>query len=122
MEESTDVKYNNLILNMFPSIKEAFEENTSWQAGIETAIILTYEDVLVPYIVEQLNQNNLEQINKIVNLIEDMITSNDDYLFNVALIGVLEALRGKQVGQKIRDFLKERSLEEYDNLEIYKKH
>ncbi len=122
MEESTDVKYNNLILNMFPSIKEAFEENTSWQDGIETAIILTYEDVLVPYIVEQLNQNNLEQINKIVNLIEDMITSNDDYLFNVALIGVLEALRGKQVGQKIRDFLKERSLEEYDNLEIYKKH
>ena len=107
---------------MFPSIKEAFEENTSWQAGIETAIILTYEDVLVPYIVEQLNQNNLEQINKIVNLIEDMITSNDDYLFNVALIGVLEALRGKQDGQKIRDFLKERSLEEYDNLEIYKKH
>ncbi len=122
MEENTDVKFNNLLINKFPDLKEDFNKNTSWQDGLETSIILTYEDVFVPYIVNQLNSNNLDEITKIVNLIEDMITSNDDYLYNVALIGVLEALRGKEDGQKIRDYLREKSLEEYDNLEIYKKH
>ena len=122
MKEDINVKYNTILLNTFPDLKEKFDEETSWQQGIESPIMSTFEDVFVPYIVKQLADNNVENIKKIADIIEDMITSGNDDVFNVAYVGVLEYLRGDQDGQKIEGYLKEKSLAEYNDLEIYKKH
>lgn len=109
-------KYNVLLLEKFPSLKEEFDEYTSWQDGINTGSTLIYEDVFVPYVIKQLVNDNTEELEKISSLIEDLITSNDEYAVNIAYVAILESLKSDSSGQKIEGFLKQHSKKEYNEL------
>ena len=113
--ENRDKRLNDLLLSRFPDLRQEFDEWTSWQEGIDTSAMLTYEDVLDPYIIKQLALDSREEIIKIADFIEEFLNI-DDYALNIAEVGVLEALKSDREGQKIRPFLKEKSLEIYDNL------
>ncbi len=109
-------KYNELLLKQFPSLKDEFEQYTSWQDGINTGSTLVYEDIFVPYIIKQLVNNNTSELEKISSFIESLIISSDEYAVNIAYIAILESLKSNANGQKIESFLKEKSKKEYDEL------
>lgn len=109
-------KYNELLLDKFPSLKDEFDKYTSWQDGINTGSTLVYEDVFVPYVIKQLVNDNTEELEKISSLIEDLITSDDEYAVNIAYIAILESLKSDANGKKIESFLKQHSKKEYNEL------
>jgi hypothetical protein len=119
-DEYLDRDYNTMLLNLFPNLKEEFDEYTSWQEGIDTGSTLVYEDVFIPYAIEQIANNNQEEISKIIHLIDEMVNSNNRYCQNLVEVAVLEALRADPEGQKIRDYLTDNSLSMYDGLSMFK--
>ena len=119
-DEYLDRDYNTMLLNLFPNLKEKFDEYTNWQEGIDTGSTLVYEDVFIPYAIEQIANNNQEEISKIIHLIDEMVNSNNRYCQNLVEVAVLEALRADPEGQKIRDYLTDNSLSMYDGLSMFK--
>lgn len=119
-DEYLDRDYNTMLLNLFPNLKEKFDEYTSWQEGIDTGSTLVYEDVFIPYAIEQIANNNQEEISKIIYLIDEMVNSNNRYCQNLVEVAILEALRADPEGQKIRDYLTDNSLSMYDGLSMFK--
>ena len=109
-------KYNELLLKNFPSLQDEFDKYVSWQDGINTGSTLVYEDVFVPYAINQLVNDNTEELEKISSLIEELITSDDEYAVNIAYIAILESLKSDANGQKIEGFLKQHSKKEYNEL------
>lgn len=51
-------KFNSKLITTFPNLKEKFDKCTNWQEGINTGSIVVYEDVFLPYIIEQIINNN----------------------------------------------------------------
>jgi hypothetical protein len=109
-------KYNSLLLNKFPELKEKFDEYTEWQEGIETGSLLVYEDVFVPYILECLINDKKDELIKIADFIENLITMEDEYAFNIAYIAILESLKSNPNGIMIQKYLKDKSLKEFNEL------
>ena len=109
-------KYNSLLLNKFPELKEKFDDYTNWQDGIETGSLLVYEDVFVPYILECLINDNNDKMIEIANFIEELISSEDEYAFNIAYIAILESLKSNPNGINIQKYLKDKSLKEFNEL------
>ena len=109
-------KYNNLLLTKFPILKKDFEDYTEWQEGINTGSLVVYEDIFVPYIINQLVNENKVEIEKIVSFIEELLDSNDEYAFNIAYVAILETLKSDPNGQKIEKYLKSHGLKEYKEL------
>ena len=109
-------KSNEMLLNIFPELKEEFDKYTSWQEGINTGSTLVYEDIFVPYIIEQLINNNQNEIIKITSFIENLIIQDDEYGFNLAYVAILESLKSDKNGQKIKDYLKDNSLKQFNNI------
>lgn len=79
----------NLLLN-FPELKLKFEKETSWQEGINTGSFITFEDVFMPFIKENVYLNNLEKINKIFKYIENLSFIDDKYVENILYVAILE--------------------------------
>ena len=114
--ENDSKKYNEILINKFPSLKVEFYKFTDELDGIKTGSIVVYEDVFIPYVIKQLNDNNVSEINKITEFIEELLNSSDEYAFNIAYIAILESLKSDDDGKKIKDYLKEKSLKEYNEL------
>ena len=109
-------KYNILLLNKFPELKEKFDNYTNWQDGMETGSLLVYEDVFVPYVLECLINDNNDKMIEIADFIEQLITDNDEYAFNIAYIAILESLKSNPNGINIQKYLKDKSLKEFNEL------
>ena len=109
-------KYNTLLLNKFPELKEKFDNYTDWQDGMETGSLLVYEDIFVPYVLECLINDNNDKMIEIADFIEQLITSNDEYAFNIAYIAILESLKSNPNGKMIQKYLKDNSLKEFNEL------
>ena len=45
---------NTMLLEAFPELKERFEDETSWDDGIETGSYVVYEDIFMPHVVQAL--------------------------------------------------------------------
>jgi hypothetical protein len=114
--ENNYKKYNELLLTKFPSLKDEFEKYTSSQDGINTGSTLVYEDIFVPFVIKQLININIEEINKITELIDELLASKDEYANNIAYVAILESLKSDSNGKKIRNYLNKNSLKYYDEL------
>lgn len=84
---------NALLLKNVPEAEESFEEYTSWQEGLETGCHNVFENVLVPITIKALDDDNEELVRRIFKLINDMITSGDEYQEEVAQLSFLEPLK-----------------------------
>lgn len=49
MEKS---KLNEMLLEHFPELKVEFDNQTSWQEGMDTGCTVTYADVFAPFAAE----------------------------------------------------------------------
>lgn len=104
---------NLLLLERIPSIKEAFDEETSWQEGLETGSIVVFEDVFMPYIVYCVENNFSDEINKCFNFIEECVSSDDSYQKNVIEVAIIENIRSYDIADKLSKFLRQNSLKSY---------
>lgn len=88
----TEKDLNMLLIEEFPDIKDSFDDETSWQDGLNTGCTVTYADVFVPYIVKSVLSNSDERIKKIFNYIEKLVLLNDEYVKQVIMLSIFDPL------------------------------
>ena len=104
---------NSLLLERLPSIREAFDNETSWQEGIETGSIVVFEDVFMPYIIYCVENNVEDEINKCFNFIEECVCSKDSYQKNVIEVSIIENIHSYDIADKLSQYLRTESMKSY---------
>ena len=80
-------KMNLLLIEKFPQLKTAYDEEVSWQDGDETGAHVVYGDVFVPFIEETIQ--NCKSICEIIDFIESILQMKADYSDEVIYSTVL---------------------------------
>jgi len=83
---------NEKLLQTFPELNEAFEEETSWQEGLETGSTVVYEDVFMPFVEEAIEKNDNATISRIFDFIEELAQAEDEYTKQLLMICIFDNL------------------------------
>ena len=83
---------NENLLEKFPELKENFEEETSWQDGIETGSTVVYEDVFMPFVEEAIERRDEKAISRIFDFIEELAEVDDDYTKQLLMVCIFDNL------------------------------
>lgn len=110
---------NQLLLDAFPELKEKFEEETSWQDGIDTGSFIVFEDVFMPFLEANVEMNNIDMIERIYSFIEKLCEIEDSYVENVLYVAILENISDYVNPEPFEKYLKSKSLKIY--MDNYKK-
>ena len=86
----TSRELNQLLLAAFPELNTAFEEETSWQEGVDTGHYVTYEDVFVPFLKNAIEESNEELIERIMTFLEGLAIKKDENIDNLLMVAVFE--------------------------------
>ena len=105
---------NELLLKSFPELKDKFEEETSWQDGIETGCFVTFEDVFMPFLEANVELDNGEMIERIYSFIENLCDIDDEYVQNVLYVAILENISSYSNKELFSKYLKEKSMKIYN--------
>lgn len=106
---------NELLLVRFPNLKDAFDEETSWQDGIETGSTIVFEDVFMPYIVFCFENKMSEELNKCFDFVEECVLSKDDYQKTVIEISIIQNIHSYDIADDLVHYLREESLKSYNH-------
>ncbi|MCL2610520.1 MAG: hypothetical protein FWE02_02470 [Defluviitaleaceae bacterium] len=85
-------KLNRMIPIHFPNLESTYFEEISWQEGENTGSHVIYGDVLTPYIVECIENKNENEIKKIFDFIEEILSFNDKYAEEVVTLSIFESI------------------------------
>jgi len=88
----TSNELNKLLIKSFPELKNAYDEEVSWQEGDDTGSHTVYGDILTPYLSKCLNEQNEKEIKKIFSFIESVLELQDNYIDEVITFSVLEGI------------------------------
>ena len=106
---------NQLLLNRFPELKDAFEKETSWQEGLETGATVTYEDVFMPFFIDGFIRGDKEFQNRLLSFVEELSKTPDEYCQNVVGLAILDDIQSyEMVKDKIVNFLLPESRKQYE--------
>lgn len=83
---------NQILINRFPELEQAYHEEVDWQEGDETGSHVVYGDVFAPYIENIITEKNYEELQKVFIFIEDILLVNDKYSDEVIMFSILERL------------------------------
>jgi len=83
---------NIKMINYFPSLKDKYDDEVGWQEGDKTGSHTVYGDVLTPYLVEKINQDDKKEVTNIFNFLEEIFMLNDEYANDVLTVSVLESI------------------------------
>jgi len=103
-------KLNEILLRKFPELNDKFNEITSWQDGIDTGSFIVFEDVFMPFLEINVDNNNVNMIERIYSFIEELANSNDDYIRNILYVAILENISSFAKTEKYIKYLKNKSL------------
>jgi hypothetical protein len=106
---------NEVLLNEFPELKEAFDEYASRQDGMDTGCFLTYEDLLLPRIRMAFRDCDDRFLKRACHFVEYLLTMGDAYAENVATVGILEGVKTAEDARVVRAHLGPTSLEVFDD-------
>ena len=81
---------NLKLIELLPEVKELYEDETSWQEGDNTGSHIVFADVFFPYIIGNINNENITKKN--FEVIEKILELHDDYADEVITLSVLENL------------------------------
>lgn len=70
---------NKKLIERLPNLHKKYDDEVSWQEGASTGYHTVYGDVLTPYLVECILQNDKQEINNIFSFLEDLLSLNDEY-------------------------------------------
>ena len=110
---------NNLLLIKFPELNDKFNEETSWQEGIETGGFIVFEDVFMPFLEANVEMNNSDMVERIYSFIESLCDIDDEYVQNILYVAILENISSYANPELFIKPLKEKSMKIYN--ESYKK-
>ena len=110
---------NNLLLKKFPELNSKFNEETSWQEGIETGSFIVFEDVFMPFLEVNVEMNNSDMVERIYSFIESLCDIDDEYVQNILYVAILENISSYANPEPFIKPLKEKSMKIYN--ESYKK-
>lgn len=105
-----------LLLNV-PEFRTVFDDYVKDQDGIETGSHIIFEDAVVPFIVELIENENDDVLQKLFKLFEEMANSSDEYEQEVLQLSILEPLKNNY--DDLYDFTKlllPKTLSLYQNL------
>lgn len=91
----TSKELNEKLLQSVPELKESFDEFTSWQEGLETGSHTVFENLVVPFSINIIEDEKDDAIERLFKLIEEMVTSRDEYAEEVAQLSFLEPLKAE---------------------------
>lgn len=75
-----------------PKIRQKYDDEVSWQEGNSTGSHTVFGDVLTPYLVECILQNDRQEIANIFNFLESLLCLNDQYVDEVVSLSVFESI------------------------------
>lgn len=84
---------NTMLLETFPELKEKFEDETSWDDGIETGSYVVYEDIFMPFVVQAFVGDDQESINRIMLFVERLASIDDTDIKNLIGITIIDNVR-----------------------------
>lgn len=105
-----------LLLNV-PEFRTVFDDYVKDQDGIETGSHIIFEDAVVPFVVDLIETENDDILNKFIKLFEEMAESSDKYEQEVLQLSLLEPLKSNY--DDLYDFSKlflPKTLSLYQNL------
>ena len=109
--------FNHFMIDLFPELQKKFLEYTdnNYSAGSYKV----FSNVLLPYILEQLEKDNKVALTRFANFIEDISYSKDEYFFNLFYIGILEDIYYLDSGlrSKLLPYLLKNATKHYKLLE-----
>lgn len=88
----TSNELNKLLIKSLPNLKNAYDEEVSWQEGDDTGSHTVYGDILTPYLNKCLNEQDEGEIKKILTFIEEVLELQDNYGEEVIAFSVLEGV------------------------------
>ena len=83
---------NKKLTEYFPKLQKKYDDEVSWQEGDSTGSHVVFGDVLTPYLVECIVQDNKPEISSIFNFLEDLLCLNDEYVEEVISLSVIESI------------------------------
>ena len=83
---------NRLLIEKFPNLQEKYLDEVSWQDGDSTGSHVVYGDVLTPYLVECITNNDIQEFKKIFDFLEEVLALKDEYSDNVIACSVIESI------------------------------
>lgn len=83
---------NKLLINVFLNLIDFYQKEIEQQEGNETGSHTVYGDVFSPYIRDCIETNNVDEIIKIFDFIEFVLSKNDEYANEVISFSVLESI------------------------------
>lgn len=106
---------NQLLLNEFPELQEKFDEETSWQDGIDTGSFIVFEDVFMPFLEINVEMHNTNMIERLYSFIEKLCDIQDSYVENVLYVAILENISDYVNPEPFEKYLKPKSLRIYSD-------
>ena len=91
----TSKELNEKLLQAVPELKVSFNDFTSWQEGIETGSHTVFENLVVPFGINIIENENDDAIRRLFKMVEEMVTSKDEYAEEVAQLSFLEPLKAE---------------------------
>ena len=88
----TAEKLNKTLLSLLPEIKSSYIQETEWQEGDSTGSHIVFGDVLTPFIIDCFTKQNDIMLKKCFDVIEKILSFNNDYANEVITLSVLESL------------------------------
>jgi len=88
----TNKELNQFLVKTFPELKQAYDEEVSWQEGDDTGSHVVFGDVFTPYLEQLVVEKNEDKLKKLFNFIEDVLVMNCKYCDEVIAFSVLEKL------------------------------
>lgn len=83
---------NMMLLESFPNLKEKYLNEVGWQEGDDTGSHTVYGDVLTPYIINSIETNNIKEVKKVFNFLEEVLRLEEAYSDEVIAYSVLESI------------------------------
>ncbi len=80
---------NQKLLDRFSELAKSFEEETSWQDGLETGSTVVYEDVFMPYVKESIEKDDSVSISRIFSFLAQF---DDEYTKQLLMICIFDNL------------------------------
>lgn len=112
----TSKELNFKLLNLLPDLKQLYFDEVSWQEGDETGSHTVFSDVVLPYIL-----NNIEDRGRMENVflaVESLFELHDEYVDEVLTLSILENIyyRGAEA-QKLKQYFGTRTLKAFQEIE-----
>lgn len=110
----TSREVNENLLLKFPQLKEKFEEETSWQEGLDTGSFLIFEDVFMPYVKGIVSTKKEKEIREVFSYIESLANAEDEYVKNIVSVAILENIASFDNREEYIQHFQEKTKQIYD--------